>query len=190
MQCMHEVDIKESFHSYTIINAYTCTFAHICTLTHIHTHMHIHSHSLIRHRSCFWGRWSDIRCTWPSHCSCLFLSCSSTGSSHTYTHTHTRMHARTPHTHTHTTHTCANINIYTHTYTVCTHTYHSYVYIMYRTLISSKCTIYADDYKHIIIGMSVLLVIYSYIVWYKHVCVKGSGDVVMKELYTIKAQDT
>ena len=32
-------------------------------------------------RSCFWGRWSGIRCTWPSHCSNLCLSCSSTGNS-------------------------------------------------------------------------------------------------------------
>ena len=51
-------------------------------------------------RSCFWGRWSGIHCTWPSHCSRLCLSCSSTGNSpvslrmstcprtHTHTHTH------------------------------------------------------------------------------------------------------
>ena len=118
MQCMHEVDIKESFHSYTIINAYTCTFAHICTLTHIHTHMHIHSHSLIRLRSCFWGQWSDIRCTWPSHCSCLF-SAAPPLVAHTYTHTHT--HARMPHTHTHNTHVRKHKHIYTHIHSLQTH---------------------------------------------------------------------
>ena len=35
-----------------------------------------------RHLStCFWSRWSDILCTWPSHCNRLCLSWTSIGSS-------------------------------------------------------------------------------------------------------------
>ena len=75
--------------------------------------------------SCFWGRSSDILCTWPNHCNRFCLNCSSIGnspvSSSGDTHTHTDRHTHT-HTHTHTdTHT------HTHTHMYCKHVIYSYI---------------------------------------------------------------